>query len=70
MNMLLFQVVARETRTVELRSSTCTVILTIRDANDNTPVFNKTSYTHTIPENNGINATVIQVTVIIIFHGD
>ncbi|XP_041364065.1 cadherin-23-like [Gigantopelta aegis] len=47
---LIFEVVARETRTAERHSSTATVTLNILDENDNDPVFTSSYYTASINE--------------------
>lgn len=45
-----FQIVARETDTKEKLSSTCTVIVTVQDENDNTPVFDRELYALQVSE--------------------
>ncbi|XP_050394981.1 cadherin-23 isoform X6 [Patella vulgata] len=56
---IIFQVVAREVDTVEKRSSTATVTVTVEDMNDNAPVFPNETYVVRVKENTDIN-TVIQ----------
>ncbi|PAA55147.1 hypothetical protein BOX15_Mlig034197g1 [Macrostomum lignano] len=57
-----FLMIARETQTTELRSSTATVALQIIDANDNWPIFDKTKYVFSILENSVQGVVVGRVT--------
>lgn len=59
---LFVKVVAREYGTQELFSSTATVFVSLIDVNDNSPKFERDSYTITINENEGpMNITRVTV---------
>jgi len=48
--LLLIQIVAREMETTERLSSTCTVIVTVQDVNDNSPEFERELYALSVNE--------------------
>lgn len=54
------QIVARESRSKERLSSTSTVIVTVQDENDNSPVFEREMYTLSISEE-ATNATEVGI---------
>ena len=58
----LLLVVATETETAEKLSSTATVTVQVQDLNDNSPAFDKDSYTAIVSENAEAGTEVIQIT--------
>ena len=60
---VIFQIVARETLTSEMRRGSARVDITITDENDNPPVFAETSYSLQITEGSLSGTTLGTITV-------
>lgn len=61
----MFQIIAREYLTRELRQSSALLQVRVQDMNDNWPSFNLSEYKATIPENSPLNTSVVTVQVVI-----
>ena len=63
MHCLSFQLIARETQSRDRLSSEAFLTVTIKDANDNPPEFDQTSYTADVSETARGGTPVITITV-------